>query len=474
MFRTIFMKWMTTILLIIFTSFTIAGVLLYGFLGQYAVSEKEKTLQYYAKRITEMAEYLARSKSPIVQDIFNINVQGYAKNSNSIILVVDKAGVILLTSSSSLKYLEGKKVEEELTKEVQNGNEIRKIGNFGNIFGQPLLTLGYPIKYNSNLIGSVLINTPLPELQRLRTEVFELFLKSIFISILFAIPIIYFMSRRISRTLSEFGKVAARIASGEYEARVNSKSNDEIGELGRTFNYMAEALGNLEQMRESFIASVSHELRTPLTSINGFVEGIIDGTIPPEEQKYYLSIVKQETVRLTSLANNLLDLARLESKEIPSSMKSIDIIELIRINVLKFEPQVTKKNINVEIILHSDKQIVFADPDDIERVLTNLLDNAVKFTPEMGTIKISTSQKDDLVYVCIEDNGIGIDKEDLPNIWEKFYKSDKSRSQDKTGIGLGLAIIKNIIKKHNQKIWVESELNKGTRFIFTLEVDNKY
>lgn len=472
MFKSIFSKWITTIFIIIFISLFLTAILLYGFLGQYAIAEKEKSLQYYALRTKEMAEYLANSQNPIVQEIFKLNIKGYAKNSNSIILVVDKAGVILLTSNEEMKYLQGKKVEQEIISEISKGNIIRRIGNFGNIFDEPHLMLGYPIIYNNNVIGSVLINTSLPELQRLRSDVFNLFLKSIFISTIIAIPIIYLMSRRISRPLREFGKVASTIANGDYKARVKIKSNDEIGELGRTFNYMAEALGNLEQMRQEFIASISHELRTPLTSMNGFVEGIIDGTIPQEEHKHYLSIVKNETVRLAKLANDMLDIARLESEETPLNLKAFDIIELIRRNVIKFETHMVKKKLNMQVDLHAERQLVLADPDAIERVLTNLLDNAIKFTPEGRDIKVSTSEKEGLIYICIEDKGIGIAENELPYIWEKFFKSDKSRSIDKSGIGLGLAIIKNIIKKHEQNIWVESELNKGTRFIFTLEANN--
>lgn len=469
MSRTIFFKLMVTTLIIILISFLAAGILLYGFLGEYAVSEKEKTLKHYADRIVEMAEYLVENNNPVIQRIFSIYVEGYGENSNSIIFIADSSGEIVLVSVPSLKRLEGQQIDSQLIAEVNKGNEVRKIGEFGGLLDKTFLTLGYPIKYNNETIGSVFMNTTLPELQRLRSEVYSLFLKAIGISALIAVIAIYFMSRKISYPLREISMVAKKIASGDFNTRVKVISNDEVGELAQTFNYMAEALGNLENMRKNFIANVSHELRTPMTSIIGFVEGIMDGTIPKDKQNHYLTIVKDETTRLTKLVNDLLDLARIESGEVPINPRVFDISELIRRNIIKFENQINNKNLDLEINLEKEHHAVIADPDGIERVLTNLLDNAIKFTPEGGTIYVRTSAGDDKVNVTIEDTGIGIDKEDLPYIWERFFKTDKSRSKDKIGTGLGLAIIKNIIKKHQQNIWVESEQNKGSKFTFTLE-----
>jgi signal transduction histidine kinase len=281
------------------------------------------------------------------------------------------------------------------------------------------------------------------------------------------------MSRRISNPLAEMRDIAREIANGNFNTRVRISSKDEVGELARTFNHMAETLGNLEKMRSNFIANVSHELRTPMTSIAGFIEGMIDGTIPIEKQGYYLSIVKQETLRLTALVNDLLDLAKMEAGEVQLNITTIDLSELIRRSSIKFENQINRKNINFELALENENRRVMADPDAIERVLTNLLDNAIKFTSDSGCITIKTVKKDQKVYTTIEDNGIGIQKEDLPYIWERFFKTDKSRSKDMIGSGLGLAIIKNIIQKHNERIWVESEFNKGSKFTFSLETDER-
>lgn len=460
---------MVNTLAIILISLFIAGMLLYGFLSEYALSEKEKTLSHYAQRIIQMQQYLIQNNSIINRQLFQINVEAYGEDSNSIIFIVDSMGEIVLASSRNLKNLEGNYIDKDLVGQLSKGKEIKIRGNFGTLLTETYLILGYPIKYNDRVIGSVFLNTPIPELQRLSLEVFNLFLRAIGISALIAALSVYFMSRRISNPLREIGRVARKIAGGDFDARVKIKSNDEVGELAGTFNYMAEALSKLENVRRNFIANVSHELRTPMTTIIGFIEGIADGTIPEDKHKYYLSIVKQEAVRLTGLTNDILDLAKMESGEEPVNMKVFNISELIRRNIIKFENQINNKRINVEVDFHRENQYVLADQDAIERVVTNLLDNAVKFTPEEGIITIRTTEEDEKIRISIEDAGIGISKDDLPYIWDRFFKTDKSRSKDKIGTGLGLAIVKNIIQKHQENIWVESEMNRGSRFTFTLQ-----
>lgn len=469
MSKTIFSKLMITTMAIILLSFTIAGIFLYGLLGEYAVKDKEQTLKHYASRVVQLAEYLAENNNPIIQGVFRINIEAYAQNSSSKILIVDTNGKIILAAPQRLLYLEGKHIDKEFLEQMIVGNEIRSVKNLGNLFSEPHLTLGYPIKYNERIIGGVFMNTPVPEEKRLRSEVYSLFLRAIGLSMLFAAVSIYFMSSRISQPLGEIGKVAKKIAAGDFETRLVIKNDDEIGELGKTFNFMADALCQTEKMRKNFIANVSHEMRTPMTSIIGFVEGMIDGTIPDEKHQHYLAVVKNETMRLTRLVNNLLDLSRMESGEEQLKIMNFDICELIRRNIIKFETQINSKNLNVEVNLHQENQLVEADMDNIERVITNLMDNAIKFTSEGGKIIVQTKRKNDIVEISIKDTGIGIDKDELPYIWERFYKTDKSRSKDKVGTGLGLAIIKNIIKMHKQNIWVESEVNKGSIFTFTIQ-----
>jgi signal transduction histidine kinase len=289
------------------------------------------------------------------------------------------------------------------------------------------------------------------------------------VSIIISIILVYIFSLRLSRPLKKINSAAKHIANGEFNERLNINSEDEIGELARSFNNMAGALQNLENMRRGFIANVSHELRTPMTSIHGFIEGILDGTIPPQRQKEYLVIVRDEIKRLNRLTTDILDLARIEAGEVSVNPVDFNINELIRRCIIKLESFITEKDINIEAKFEEEVMYVKADIDSIERVIINLLHNAIKFVQPGGKIALSTSRIKSKILVCVEDNGIGIDSNEIDLIWERFYKSDKSRSEEKTGTGLGLAIVRNIINDHRQKIWVESQAGKGTRFYFTLD-----
>ena len=223
---------------------------------------------------------------------------------------------------------------------------------------------------------------------------------------------------------------------------------------------------NLEKMRRDFVANISHELRTPMTSINGFIEGILDGTIPEEKQKDYLNIVKDEVKRLQRLVSDMLDIARMEAGETKVNITEFDICEIVRISVIHLHQIMEDKNLNFRAHFEQESMMVKADRDAIQRVMINLLHNATKFTPEEGSITVSIRAVKANAEITVSDTGQGIPLEDLPYVFDRFHKADKSRSQDKTSVGLGLYIVKNILKAHKQDIAVRSELGKGTAFIF--------
>jgi signal transduction histidine kinase len=311
--------------------------------------------------------------------------------------------------------------------------------------------------------------TPIPEVNRARKSVFNYFMISVAVSIVVTIILVYIFSLRLTNPLKQMNEAAKIIAGGNFQERLSIKSRDEIGELSASFNQMVTSLKNLEELRRSFIANVSHELRTPMTSIRGFIEGILDGTIPQERQNEYLTIVRDETIRLNRLVNDMLDLARMEAGELKLIYKSFNINELVRRTIIKLETFIAGKDINVDAFFEEEETYVNADKDAIERVIYNLVHNAIKFTDNGGVISIKVSMHKDKVYVSIKDNGVGIDKDDIDFIWDRFHKSDRSRGADKSGTGLGLAIVRNIILEHRQEIKVESTPGEGTEFIFTLE-----
>jgi signal transduction histidine kinase len=245
------------------------------------------------------------------------------------------------------------------------------------------------------------------------------------------------------------------------------KSRDEIGQLAMSFNTMAEELKKQEDLRSGFVANVSHELRSPMTSIHGFAQGMLDGTIPQEDHQKYLEVIVGETRRLNKLIRELLDLSQIESGKFPLHMQVFDVNELISRVLITFEEKIVSKSLEIEVDFKQDKAMVQADPDRIEQVVINLLDNAVKFTGEGGNIKIWSHGTQDKMLIGVSDNGPGIPEEDQPYVWERFYKVDKSHS-GKKGTGLGLSIVKKIIDQHGERITLQSQPGGGATFVFSL------
>ena len=490
MFKSIFGKLVAMFTAIIIFSFSVAGITLFYTLGKYVSEEKIKSLDNSGEEISKYLQiYLENIGNPIAQGMLDYVLNSYKQNTGSYIWITNEKGVIVFSSpdirlvdnkiSNHLKLEQGQFIlpDERQYKKVFLGTDpVVEKGDFYGLFketGWSWLIVQKPYKYkdvngNEQVVAAVYLSTPINEINKTRMTVYRFFIISTIISIFISTFLVYFFSRRITKPLKEIRNAAKVISDGEFNKRLNINSKDEIGELANSFNQMAVALENLEEMRRGFIANVSHELRTPMTSIKGFIEGILDDVIPPEKHKDYLDIVRNEIMRLNRLVNDLLDLAKMESGEIHIVFTDFNINELIRRCIIKLESIITEKELEVMANFDEDT-LVSADVDSIERVLINLIHNAIKFTPKKGIIGINTVIDNDKVIISIADTGIGMEKEELYRIWERFYKTDKSRSYDALGTGLGLAIVKNIINEHGQKIWVESEKGKGTTFYFTLK-----
>lgn len=327
---------------------------------------------------------------------------------------------------------------------------------------------------NAEVFGAVIMSFPIPELAAAKAEITTYFVMATVIAIIVEMIIVIFLSRYITRPLEKLKDGAEAIAGGDFKIQIEKTTDDEVGELVDAFNTAARSLDNLDTVRNDFIANVSHELRTPMTSIKGFVEAIMDGVIPPEKQHEYLNKVHREICRMNDLVNDLLDWARLAAGHGNLRMGEFDINKTVCTVVSNLEPQITQKEINIITDFENNKQIVYGDARSIERVLINLIQNAVKFTPEHGTISITTRVVKDKVRVDVQDSGIGMSEEDTNFIFERFYKVDKSRSNDKKGTGLGLPIVKKILQNHGQNISVSSKLGQGSCFTFTLDRENPY
>jgi signal transduction histidine kinase len=294
-----------------------------------------------------------------------------------------------------------------------------------------------------------------------------LFLLSSIISITITGLFTYYLSKRMTAPLREMNRVALHIARGQFDQKIKIKTRDELGELGETFNYMAQELAGLDQMRKDFVANVSHDLRSPLTSIHGFVRAFLDDTIPNERKHHYYTIMDEQTERMIKLVNDLLDIARIEARQLEIRPVNFNLSELVRQVVARMEPDFVKKQVNVEWISDETQDIhVFADPDRIDQVIVNLIQNAVQFSSSDSSVEVIL-KKEEQAVVSIRDDGPGIRQEDIESIWERFYKADRARTK-KAGTGLGLSIVKHILDLHQTDIQVESEVGRGTAFTFTL------
>lgn len=401
--------------------------------------------------------------------LYKHTLDSWAEFANADITIINSYGEVFASTTTVMS------IPEESAKSVLNGRVIKERGTFGGQYPKKVFTVGLPISYKGNIIGGMFFNTMMPDLNKTVLEVLYIFLLSSVMTIIVAFIFLYFQSRRISKPIKQINRAAMNIAAGKFDNRVDIASGDEIGQLASSFNFMADSLERLETMRDNFISDVSHELRTPMTSISGFVQGILDRTIPPEEEEKYLQIVLDESVRLTKLVNDMLDVSKMENSEYKLDISEFDITELVRLCIIQLEQRIDSKNLELDVDFEKDNISVLADKDAIRRVVINLLDNAIKFSYENTKIQIKVWTQSKNAFISVGNFGIGIENKNLRYVFDRFYKTDKSRGNDKKGAGLGLALVKNIISCHNQKIWVESidtkegSAVKYTTFTFTLE-----
>lgn len=274
----------------------------------------------------------------------------------------------------------------------------------------------------------------------------------------------------ICRPLKRIVRGAAAYADGNYKTQISLHAGDEIGFIADVMDGMAFELDSLEEDQRKFISNISHDFRSPLTSIKGYAEAIADGTIPVDSQEKYLNIIISETERLEKLTQSLLDLNKFSAKGAFLNLAAFDINEVIRHTVLTFEGRVSEKNIFFSLRLTDYPLFVKADSAKIEQVLHNLIDNAVKFSNDNSGITIETTAKNGKAFISVKDAGIGIPRDSLNKIWERFYKTDLSRGKDKRGTGLGLSIVREIVHAHHENINVISTEGVGTEFIFSLSL----
>lgn len=335
------------------------------------------------------------------------------------------------------------------------------------IFGEQCFLVGRPVYSGGNIIATVFAVSKVG-VQTLTLEFIRIFVITSFFCLIFAFICIYYLTKKMVTPLERMSAAAKQFAVGDFSYRVKVDGNDELADLGKAFNDMADALDALESSRRNFVSNVSHELKTPMTSIAGFIDGILDGTIPRDKQDYYLDIVSTEVRRLSRLVVSMLNMSKIESGDLEMKPAKYDISEQIIHILLTFEQKIENKNIDIRGLDSFNQTQIVADPDMIYQAIYNLFDNAVKFTNEGGFIEVQLIDKGAFIEVNIINSGEGIKKEELSKIFERFYKVDKSRSLDAKGAGLGLYIVKLMIEMHGGRIFATSDSQNTAKFTFTL------
>lgn len=466
----LFSKMIFTYVIIIALSFIIIASFLSMWFENYYFAQRRQQLEkesllikpYVIDYITHGGEY--------TNDVREEMLKFFSSYTMADIWLIDRYGFVYSVSSDKFESLKGTQVFTKGLEEMRLNQIYELRGTYGNTVPNPSHIYGIPVYMSDNVFcGSIVMITPLNEINDPLETVYRIiWLAAIFAIVMSSFVIYYFSERIIIKPLAAINTVAKKISKGEVQKRVEINSNDEIGELSVSFNYMADSLEKVEKARRDFISNVSHEIRSPITSIKGFIGGILDGVIPKDKESYYLSIAYEEIQRLTRLVNDLLDLSAIEAGQFKLRIDEFDINEIIRITVIKFETKIKEKKLNVDVLFNQDHQYVAGDRDRLVQVMTNLIDNAIKYVDEGGTIKICSKVKGEKVLVSVFNSGPLIAKEDLPHIWDRFYKADKSRTV-KVSTGLGLPIVRNILTQHGEDIWAENKEGEGVVFTFTLK-----
>ena len=387
---------------------------------------------------------------------------------DSTIRIINPSGRLVLESNTPIN------VEEEVIIQgfdpTSTGNSYYMVNDFFGSFSSDTLSVFAPITSSYMVKGYVVIHYSIEKIQQSCNSLLNISYITLVILFLLSLIILIFFTEIVYVPLRKITYATEQYASGNMHYEFQVESDDEIGYLAACLNYMASQIAGAEDDQKKFVANVSHDFRSPLTSIRGYLEAMLDGTIPREMHEKYIQIVLNETERLTKLTNSLLTLNNLNTKGMLLDRTDFNINETIRRTAASFEGICRKKTIAIELILTGDEMHVNADVDKIQQVLYNLIDNAIKFSHNDSVIRVETSLKKNKLFVSVKDTGIGIPKNDLKMIWDRFYKSDLSRGKDKKGTGLGLSIVKEIINCHGENINVISTEGVGSEFIFSLSL----
>ncbi len=434
-------------------------------------------LKNEGQTISGLAAAYYSGGSMSAQDFF-VNLSVATRVSEADAIICDGSGKLVLCSDSPMGCRhQGMVVGQDYLNEVFTTGYVSDTGVVEGLYEDERYVVGVPVidTFSHKPVGLVVVSTPVSRALAFIDSLADIYgLVSVLVVVLAVISIII-LARKQSSPLQEMAKAANDFGHGNLEARVKVDENSpkEVQDLALAFNNMAVRLQKSEYRRNEFVANVSHELKTPMTTISGYLDGMLDGTIPAERHPHYMQMVCDETKRLSRLVRSMLDISRMQGQEgIPAEkLRRFDICECAGQVLITFEQKINGKRLNVEVDMPEDSVYAWADPDAITQVIYNLVDNAVKFCPEEKTLSLTIREGDNKVYVSVANEGATIPADELPLVFDRFHKLDKSRSENREGWGLGLYIVKTLICRHGEDISVTSQDGK-TEFTFTLPLTN--
>lgn len=488
MFKSVFVKYISAFMLINIFSIFLSTSIITALVNTYDTNNKSRTLSnigytvatfivndYTESDFDNFNDYLKDSESDIVPilNLMSINVDGI------VILLSDGDGNIMVAGGSA--KAEGfanfdevgtekfPSYPESVVRELQSANQISRHDDLDGFFDKKHLSYICPIQSDEGkTVGSVMACTQNSDMDVLLEAMVKTVIMSTLWLMLATLIAVYYITERLVSPIRAMSKAAKAFAAGHFDVRVDVTGNDEVAELASAFNNMANSLQHSEETRRMFLANVSHDLRTPMTTISGFIDSILEGVIPQDKVPHYLEVIASEVRRLSRLVSSLLDITKIQAGERKFNMTTVNICEMAREIIISSEQRLEEKKLDVLFDSDRDNMYVHADRDAIHQVLYNLCDNAIKFSKEGGQYELSIKELGPKISISVYNEGDGIAPEDIPYVFDRFYKSDKSRGLDKTGVGLGLYISRTIIEAHKEKITVESDYGKWCRFTFTL------
>ena len=480
--KSLFAQYLTVSLIIVLVSFIILGTMLVFFVARYSDTEKKDLLIENARHVSE----LVSEQTVIVNNNVHIGdtetswlsgvMQTISASIHADVFITDTTGNTLLCSESGRCRHRKYTVPEKVCKQASQQEIFVKSTTLGSMYAEPQFVAGVPILTDvgsrQEITGIVFTATDMGTFSVFKGEITKIFFYASVATFAIVACIIWFFSFKMIKPLRQMSIAAKKLANGDFSVRVPVTSSSEVGTLAKSFNEMADSLSVSETTRRNFIANVSHELKTPMTTIAGFIDGILDGTIPQDKQKQYLRIVSNEVKRLSRLVASMLSLSRIDNGELRLNKQPFNISDVIISTLLTFEQKIEQRHIDIRGLESCMQPVtVNGDPDLIYQVVYNLFENAVKFTDKGGYIQVTLTEYADRTELEIKNSGHGIAPDEIVHIFERFYKTDKSRSQDKNGMGLGLYIVKTIMHLHGGDITAQSVIDEYCSFTLWLPKD---